>query len=73
MFYRLFDSKKELRKIIIIIVVIGIDLVNNNNNYIPYYYWIYEKLLETPIHEFRKMSLMEILCPYLVNIKKLSI
>ena len=33
--------------------------------------WI-EKLLETPIREYRKRALWKILCPYLVNIKKLS-
>jgi Primase X len=43
----------------------------NNNNYIPYYEWI-ELLLKTPIPEFRKNVLWRILCPYLVNIKKLT-
>lgn len=33
--------------------------------------WI-EKLLETPIKDYRKWVLWQILCPYLVNIKKLS-
>ena len=42
----------------------------NNNNYIPYYEYI-EKLLQKPIHDFRKLVLWRILCPYLVNIKKL--
>lgn len=43
----------------------------NNNNYVPYYEWI-EKLLQTPIPDFRKLTLWRILCPYLINIKKLS-
>ena len=43
----------------------------NKNNYVPYYEWI-EKLLQTPIHECRKLTLWRILCPYLVNIRKLS-
>lgn len=33
--------------------------------------WI-EKLFDTPIPDFRKYALWKILCPYLVNIKKLS-
>lgn len=33
--------------------------------------WI-EKLLHTPIHDYRKMSIWRILAPYLVNVKKLS-
>lgn len=33
--------------------------------------WI-EKLLDTPIPDFRKYVIWKILCPYLVNIKKLS-
>ena len=46
---------------------------NNSNNYylINYYEWI-EKLLQTPIEEYRKLVLWKILCPYLVNIKKFS-
>ena len=40
----------------------------NNSNYIP---WI-EQLLQTPIHECRKLAIWRILCPYLINIKKLS-
>ncbi len=45
---------------------------NNNKSYlINYYEWI-EKLLKTPIGDFRKTSLSLILAPYLVNIKKLS-
>jgi hypothetical protein len=43
----------------------------NNNNYIPYYEYI-ERLLQTPIHDFRKLVLWRILCPYLINIKNLS-
>ena len=35
------------------------------------YEWI-EKLLETPIEDGRKYTLWKILCPYLVNIKKLQ-
>ena len=35
------------------------------------YKWI-EKLLETPIEDGRKYTLWKILCPYLVNIKKMS-
>lgn len=45
--------------------------VNNNNNYIPYYEYI-ERLLQTPIPDFRKLVLWQIICPYLVNIRKLS-
>ena len=33
--------------------------------------WI-EKLLQTPINDFRKYCLWKILCPYLINIKKTS-
>jgi hypothetical protein len=33
--------------------------------------WI-EKLLGTPLHDYRKYCLWRILCPYLLNIKKLS-
>ena len=36
-----------------------------------HYKWI-EKLLETPIEDGRKYALWKILCPYLVNIKKLE-
>ncbi|HEY6587300.1 MAG TPA: DNA primase noncatalytic subunit PriX [Nitrososphaeraceae archaeon] len=36
-----------------------------------HYEWI-EKLLETPIEDGRKYVLWKILCPYLVNIKKLE-
>ena len=36
-----------------------------------HYEWI-EKLLETPIEDGRKYALWKILCPYLVNIKKLE-
>lgn len=35
------------------------------------YEWI-EKLLETPIEDGRKYALWKILCPYLVNVKKLE-
>jgi hypothetical protein len=42
--------------------------VNQNNNRIE---WI-EKLLETPVEDGRKTLLWKILCPYLVNIKKLD-
>lgn len=44
---------------------------NNNNNTCNYIPWI-EQLLQTPIHEYRKLVIWRILCPYLVNIKKLS-
>ena len=45
----------------------------NNKKYSLYnsYQWI-EKLLQTPIHEYRKRALWQILCPYLVNIKKFT-
>ncbi len=33
--------------------------------------WI-EKLLQTPINDYRKTCLWSILCPYLINVKKLS-
>ena len=36
-----------------------------------HYEWI-EKLLETPIEDGRKYTLWKILCPYLVNVKKLE-
>ena len=36
-----------------------------------HYKWI-EKLLQTPIEDGRKYALWKILCPYLVNIKKLQ-
>lgn len=42
--------------------------INANSNIIP---WI-EKLLETPIEDGRKYALWKILCPYLVNVKKLQ-
>ena len=42
---------------------------NSNNNYI--HEWI-EKLLQTPIEDYRKIVLWKILCPYLVNIRNLS-
>ena len=42
---------------------------NNNAHY--YYQWI-EKLLETPIKDFRKLVLWKILCPYLIKVRKLS-
>jgi len=42
---------------------------NNNDNKIRF--WI-EKLLNTPILDFRKNALNLILAPYLINIKKLS-
>ena len=35
------------------------------------YEWI-EKLLETPIEDGRKYAFWKILCPYLVNVKKLE-
>ncbi len=50
---------------------------NNNNQHQKYYNnnnsidWI-EKLLQTPIHDFRKLAIWRILCPYLINIKRLS-
>lgn len=44
---------------------------NSNNNYTLNYKWI-EKLLQTPIEDYRKIVLWKILCPYLVNIIKLS-
>ena len=36
-----------------------------------HYKWI-EKLLQTPIEDRRKYTLWKILCPYLVNVKKLE-
>ena len=42
---------------------------NSNNNYTLNYKWI-EKLLQTPIEDYRKIVLWKILCPYLVNIHK---
>jgi len=44
---------------------------NNNSNTTNIIPWI-EKLLQTPIADFRKHSLSLILAPYLINIKKLS-
>ena len=44
---------------------------DTNNNYSHYYEWI-EKLLQIPIKECRKRALWQVLCPYLVNVKKLS-
>ena len=40
----------------------------NSNNSIP---WI-EKLLQTPINDYRKYAVWRILAPYLVNVRKLS-
>lgn len=40
----------------------------NNTNTIG---WI-EKLLQTPIEDFRKTCMWRILCPYLINIRKLT-
>ena len=45
---------------------------NFNNNYAHHYEWI-EKLLQTPIEDYRKLVLWNILCPYLVNIQKLPL
>jgi hypothetical protein len=41
---------------------------SRNNNTIP---WI-EKLLQTPLEDYRKFALWCIIAPYLINIKKLS-
>ena len=43
----------------------------SNTNTTKTIHWI-EKLLQTPIADFRKNSISLILAPYLVNIKKLS-
>ena len=45
---------------------------NINNNYAHHYQWI-EKLLQTPIEDYRKLVLWKILCPYLVNTQKLPL
>lgn len=45
---------------------------NINNNFAHHYEWI-EKLLQTPIEDYRKLVLWKILCPYLVNIQKLPL
>ena len=42
---------------------------NNSNNRIE---WIEKLLLQTPIEDGRKMALWRILCPYLINVRKLS-
>jgi hypothetical protein len=44
---------------------------NSNNNHTQYYKWV-EQLLQTPIEDYRKLVLWKILCPYLINIRKLS-
>lgn len=46
-------------------------LSDYNYSAIQQYEWI-EKLLETPIEDGRKYALWKILCPYLVNVKKLE-
>lgn len=43
----------------------------NYNTHLHYYQWI-EKLLQTPIEDFRKLVLWRILYPYLINVRKLS-
>jgi Primase X len=45
--------------------------VRNKNNNCNRYRYI-EKLLQTPIEEYRKRVLWRILCPYLINVRKLS-
>ena len=45
--------------------------VKNLSHSTVQYEWI-EKLLETPIEDGRKYTLWRILCPYLVNVKKLE-
>ena len=49
----------------------GNDSIKNLYHSSIKYEWI-EKLLETPIEDGRKYALWKILCPYLVNIKKLE-
>ena len=47
-------------------------IITTNQNYnSSFYEWI-EQLLQTPIEDYRKLVLWKILCPYLVNIRKLS-
>ena len=45
--------------------------INNNNNFC-YYDWIENKVLQTPLQDYRKLAVGLILTPYLVVIKKLS-
>jgi hypothetical protein len=45
---------------------------NNKNNYENYYEWIEKLLLQTPLEDYRKLVLWKILCPYLINVRKLS-
>ena len=45
--------------------------INNNNNFC-YYDWIENKVLQTPLQDYRKLAVGLILAPYLVVIKKLT-
>ena len=44
---------------------------NSNNNHQERIYWI-EKLLETPLPDYRKNCIWRILAPYLISVKQLS-
>jgi hypothetical protein len=44
---------------------------NKENEILENYFWI-EKLLQTPIPDFRRYCLYKILVPYLINVRKLS-
>lgn len=46
-------------------------IFSSSNADIPRIGWI-ERLLQTPLNDYRKFCLWRILCPYLINIKKLS-
>jgi hypothetical protein len=44
---------------------------NYNCNNVESYYWI-EKLLQTPLADYRKNCIWRMLAPYLINVRKLS-
>jgi non-catalytic primase subunit PriX-like protein len=60
---KIYERKMEIEKNLSIYKPLG-----RQDNKIE---WI-ENLLQTPIEDFRKQCLWQILCPYLVNIRKLA-
>jgi hypothetical protein len=65
-------SDQEIRKSRYKKAITQISFHNNNkNNDHKSIYWI-EKLLQTPLADFRKKCIWRILAPYLINVRKLS-
>ena len=71
--FRLYLADIDIKKsrMIKINKSVGIPSIKSQYHSSIQYEWI-EKLLETPIEDGRKYALWKILCPYLVNIKKLQ-